>query len=197
MWEEADEPSVYTQTCIGRKSASSKCCIFSRSLLVTQDSACVTSQLLHSKPSLQQLPKLFYLQVQIWGSFRANGGMWTCPPISPRAGREFLSLEMKTCTLSTYDSWFSLARQQWKADGILPFPSFSIINLNDCLFHVLLHFKCPILPIYCHALRALPFQVLWIWALRKSSGISLIKQNWQKELLFFFFSLFCLQGRHS
>lgn len=78
MWEEADEPSVYTQTCTGRKSASSKRCIFSSSLLITQDSACVTSQLLHSKPplpALQQLPKSFYLHVQIWGSFRANGGM--------------------------------------------------------------------------------------------------------------------------
>lgn len=69
MWEEADEPSMYSQTCIGTKSASSKRGIFGSSLLITQNSSCATSQLLHSKPplpALQQLPKSFYL-CRFWG----------------------------------------------------------------------------------------------------------------------------------
>lgn len=60
MWEEADEFSIYSQTRIGTKSATSKCCIFSSSLLLIQKSSRITYQLLHSKPSLaalQQLPK--------------------------------------------------------------------------------------------------------------------------------------------
>lgn len=77
MWEEADELSMYSQTCIGTKSASSKRRIFSSSLLITQNSSCGTSQLLHSKPSLpasQQLPKSFYLHVQFLVSLTANEG---------------------------------------------------------------------------------------------------------------------------
>lgn len=61
------------------------------------------------------------------------------------------------------------------------------MNSKDFLLNALLHFRCLILPIYCHVLRALPFQVLWISVLRKSSGISLIKQNWQKFFSFFLY----------
>lgn len=53
-------------------------------------------QLLHSKsslPALQQLPKSFYLHVQILVSFRANGGMRTCPPVSPQCAEHTQSRE--------------------------------------------------------------------------------------------------------
>lgn len=66
----------YTVKRSGTKSASSKWCIFSSSLLIPQ-SLCITSQLLHPEPALpawQQLPTSAYLQVQALVSLGINTG---------------------------------------------------------------------------------------------------------------------------
>lgn len=76
MWEEVEEFSVHSQTCTGTKSANSKCHICSSSLLLIQKSSRITSQLLHSEPSLalQQLPKESYLHGITLRPVRTNRG---------------------------------------------------------------------------------------------------------------------------
>jgi len=74
-WEEADEFSIYSPTCIGTKPASSTCCVFSSSLLLSQQSPGITFQL-HPEPAES------YLHVRIWGSFRINRGIQTKRGIS-------------------------------------------------------------------------------------------------------------------
>lgn len=84
--------------------------------------------------------------------FRTHRGTLTWPPVSAqcaeqthRAVRKFSCLEMKTCSLLQLWSLPLLAREEWKVDRMLPF---SIVNLNYCLFHLLFHVTCPLLPIY-------------------------------------------------
>lgn len=146
---------------------------------------------------------LFYLQGQTLVSVRAGG---VCEPVlshhsaqsRPRAVREFLSLEMKNCTLLHLLSLIFTGQAEVESWWDHSLPLFSIINLNDCLLHALLHFKCPILPIYCHALRASAFP----GSVHLSTQKELKNFSHQAKLaegvaFFLFFSLFCLQGRHS
>lgn len=68
-----------------------------------------------SHPILAAASKTIPCAVQILVAFRGNGGLWTCPPVSPQCAERTQSSERvpvptnETCTTSTCDSWFSLA----------------------------------------------------------------------------------------
>lgn len=137
-----------------------------------------------------------------WYLLEQMKAIWTWPPLSlqcaeqtHRAVREFLSLEMKTCTL--LQLWFLISTGQEEEESWWD-PSFLLLFHHEFKGFP---FKCPFAFQMSHFTHLLP-------CIKSSAFPGSVDFSAQKELrnfshqaklaeVFFFFSLFCLEGMHS